>query len=185
MCAPLQRTEFYQWYVRTTLAKKLGIRIDKDFIGHEGADNEQIRAFNDAQGGAGPDLEDLHFDLHGGLLSYWNQEIFRLLLDFMREEKQDNLPSDEYIQQVLHHRYKKLMIEWAEGQAKITVDGTAEDSDEVETRILEKEQCSRKKKRQNTRRANVSTKYFGKAALIYLRRGTSGGALSWTERSIC
>lgn len=125
---------------------------------HLGIDDEELRLFTDEGEGEGPDLDHLLFDLQGGATSYWNQEIFRKLLEYVRERKGDTFPLDDYLMRAILNRYDKLMGAWKKGQAKITIHGSEEDSGDVEERLVDEDERLRKTKRRRNRRVNVSCK---------------------------
>lgn len=115
-------------------------------------------------GDNGPQLEDLHFDVSGGVKSTWNIAIFDLFLDSIQQayKGDDTRPSNEYFLELLEARYRRLMVVWREAKSRRTEDGGDENSEEVEARIEENGGIRAKKSRQASRRHGVSYKMLSK-----------------------
>ena len=62
---------------------------------------------------------------------------------------------DDYIEELLRERYKRLRTVWRNAQPKLTARGVLETPTEVEARLIEDAQRSGKQSRQDTRRRNV------------------------------
>lgn len=116
-----------------------------------------VQSYKDGEGD-GPDPENLRLDLLGGSKSIWNQRVFHILLEKLKEEVEDILPekSDAYFLAMFHDRYKRLSDVWRRAQPRTAADGAEETLEEVETRMTEARELRTKRSRQLTRRRNVS-----------------------------
>jgi len=137
----------------------LDFEEDDDFIAHEPTSLETLREFA-TDLSKGPNLEDLHFDMKGGMRSEWNQQALRLMrIDFGRklEESRDEIPirSQQYLDGMFQERFQRLVTVWKNGQPQVTGDGEMESHEEVERRMVADKNVQLKAARHNTRRINV------------------------------
>ena len=110
----------------------------------------------------GPDLEDLHFDMKGGMRSDWNQQALQLMrLDFKRQLEDskdvDNIPlrSQQYIDDIFKKRFQRLVTVWKNGQCQMASDGLMESHEDVERRMIADKNVELKESRHTTRRISV------------------------------
>jgi hypothetical protein len=89
--------------------------------------------------GPGPNLEDLHLDIRGGLGSDWNKKAFYLLqVAFCAElEALSDVPtrSSQYYLDLITEQFSRLVTIWNNAQPKRKADGTLENFEEVEDRM--------------------------------------------------
>ncbi|KAG1754120.1 hypothetical protein EDD22DRAFT_756298, partial [Suillus occidentalis] len=111
------------------------------------------------EGGPGPDLKNLTFDLRNGSKTPWNSKIIDLLLEEIQkrctEEQWPFQRSEAYFREILHDCYKRLRTIWTAAQPKVTAKGILETPAEVEKRLVTKKDETLKATRQTTRRRNV------------------------------
>lgn len=122
------------------------------------ADIVDVQNYRDNQGD-GPNSENLRLDLLGGSKSIWNQRVFQILLEKLKEEvKNAQLPkkSDAYFLMMFHERFKRLSDVWRKAQPRTAPDGAEETLEGVEARMTEARELRTKKARQLIRRRNVS-----------------------------
>jgi hypothetical protein len=183
-----QSTDFDKYLVRKIFHERLGIVQDDEFITHEPAHPGDIRAFADGQG-AGPNLENLHFDMVGGLKSSWNRRLFELLSNQLSEEcENEEIPgrSDLYRMDLIEERFKRLKTVWNTGVPQTNELGITESSADVEGRLEARKQDQLKRARQATRRQSVSdegTRHFLKLIQMTSNRNTSAGRPLWNPSS--
>jgi hypothetical protein len=147
---------FSQGAVRATFGAVFGTGGTKEFYCHESAEPEDVEAFTD-DGGVGPVVGDLRFDMNTGKTSRWNQHVFSLLLQGVKSviTEDDDPPSDTYLIGLIQNRFIRCRDVWRLAQAKPKEDGSAETADEVANRLNEQNSQMKTYRRQNTRRINV------------------------------
>ncbi|KAI5992984.1 hypothetical protein EDD15DRAFT_2136482, partial [Pisolithus albus] len=105
----------YQAEVRRLFKDKLGIAQDVEFITHEPAKAADVRAY-EYEDGPSPDTDNVAFDLTRNHSSPWNSFILSFLLrEFQARCVQEAWPikkNDDYIEEALHERYKRLRTLW-------------------------------------------------------------------------
>jgi hypothetical protein len=119
----------------------------------------------------GPDPNDLHLDMSGGLDSYWNKKVRTILVDKMRLlQQEDELPerSDEYVEELVRDRATRIALVWKRSQSRKTATGELETADDVERRIIKHKDRQLIIARHTTRRRNVSRCRHGCAAALLI-----------------
>ena len=161
------------------------ITQDTDFVAHIPAFADDVHAF-EYEDGAGPDPDNLAFDLAHGTTSLWNSAVVEILLRMFQkrssEEKWLVTKPDNYVRLDLKNRYKKLRTAWLRGQPKLTRNGVLETPAEVEARLLEQMARLGKESRQATRRRNVGLRLPRNLSLTHepsTHRNITAGPQSW------
>ncbi|KAI6105014.1 hypothetical protein EDD17DRAFT_1771288 [Pisolithus thermaeus] len=120
--------------------EKLGIVQDIDFITHVPANAGDVRAY-EYEDGPSPDTDNVAFDLTRNHSLPWNSFILSFLLrKFQAHCTQEAWPirkDDDYIEEVLHERYKRLQTLWRNARPKLTAKGLIETPAEQEARLVE------------------------------------------------
>ncbi|KAI6138673.1 hypothetical protein EDD17DRAFT_1516851 [Pisolithus thermaeus] len=120
--------------------EKLGITQDIDFITHVPANAGDVRAY-EYEDGPSPDTDNVAFDLTQNHSSPWNSFILSFLLrEFQARCTQEAWPirkDDDYIEEVLHERYKRLRTLWRNARPKLMAKGLIEMPAEQEARLVE------------------------------------------------
>jgi hypothetical protein len=132
---------------------------DEDFINHETALLGLVRDHKNGDG-PGPDADDLHWDMREGPESVWNDEVIQILLTRLRERKDGSrLPeqSDRYFQDILAEKYRQVRVIWNRAQPKKTDMGVYETPEDVERRLLARNEKDGKLARSKSRRHTVGT----------------------------
>ncbi|KAI5984007.1 hypothetical protein EDC04DRAFT_2615937 [Pisolithus marmoratus] len=154
---PTHHRDFILAEVRRLFKEKLGIAQDIDFITHISADAADVYAY-EHEDGPGPDTDKIAFDLAQNHSSPWNTFILGFLLrEFQLRCDRESWPirkDDDYIQEILQERYKRLRTLWRNAQPKLTAKGLIETPAEHEARLVEESQRLGKESRQATRRRN-------------------------------
>ena len=87
----------------------------------------------------GPNLNDLHLDIHGGLASDWNKRAFYLLrTTFLKElEELNDVPArtEQYFEDLITEQFGRLVTIWNHSQPKRKADGVMESFEEVENQM--------------------------------------------------
>ena len=90
---------------------KLGITQDDKFITHNPADAVDVRAY-EYEDGPAPNTDNIAFDLTRNFSSPWNRFILQFLLQEFQmhcdEEAWLIRKKDNYIEEILQQRYKRL-----------------------------------------------------------------------------
>lgn len=130
---------------------------------HVPADPMIVSAFVD--GGRGPDVHDLHLDLHGKYNSDWNKRVAVLVLERMRETRSHVAwayrwiglegISDNLIVFAVTNKIQTLLKEWKKGQPKALNGGNFETLAQAEQRVITRAAAEAKRSRHYTRRYNV------------------------------
>lgn len=111
---------------------------NEDFAAHVPPPPDAIQEFV-VNNGPGPDLEDLHLDIRGGLASDWNKRALYLLrIAFCKElEGLTDVPirSTQYYHDLIAEQFSRLVTIWNNAQPKRKADGTMETFEEVEDRM--------------------------------------------------
>ena len=119
-----------------------------------------VKAFKEGAG-PGPNLKDLHFDTSRGLTSAWNKKAFDLIcIDFCSKNRKDrNFPSrsNHYFAKLIEDRFKRLWKVWKAAQPRTDSDGSIENFEEVESRMVQSKVAELKASRITMRRLEVST----------------------------
>ncbi|KAI5981631.1 hypothetical protein EDD15DRAFT_2147576, partial [Pisolithus albus] len=109
--------------------------------------------------GPDPDTDKVAFDLTRNYSSPWNSFLLSYLLrEFQMRCVQEAWPirkDDDYIEEVLRERYKRLRTLWKNARPKLTAKGLMETPAEQEARLVENSLIQGKESRQATRRRNV------------------------------
>lgn len=154
-CKP--NSPYLQGAIKIFLHNILDYEQNEDFIAHRSAKQEEIEAFL-SNNGPGPNLEDLHFDMNGGLGSDWNKRAFYLLTEqFYKVVEETKLPtrSKAYIRKMITEQFTRLATIWKNGQRKTFDDGIQETNEELEGRWTELKDSQTHKNRHIVRRFNV------------------------------
>lgn len=110
----------------------------------------------------GPDIADLHLDMHGGVTSDWNAKAFHLIRDeFCKDMAEANKipyvrPAEYYIE-MIKEKYSRLQVQWRKCQPKIKEDGALESWAEVEDRLKAACEITAPASRRTSRRVTVRT----------------------------
>ncbi|KAI5996701.1 hypothetical protein EDD15DRAFT_2123052, partial [Pisolithus albus] len=108
--------------------------------------------------GPSPDTDNIAFDLTRNYSSPWNTFLLNFLLcEFQLRCTSETWPirkEDDYVEEILRERYKRLRTLWKNAQPKLTTKGVLETPAEHETRLLEESRRLGKESRQATRRRN-------------------------------
>ena len=136
-----------------------GINQDDDFALLRSAPPEGTSAYESGEGD-GPDADDLHIDMMGGLNSEWNKRVLEILLAKLkdvREEEKWSLPnrSDKYLAELIRDRLKKAIRTWVGSQRRTTNSGGLETWDQVEQRLVAQREAQLSATRHATRRRNL------------------------------
>ncbi|KAI5994379.1 hypothetical protein EDD15DRAFT_2129778, partial [Pisolithus albus] len=146
--------------------EKLGITQDIDFITHKPANAVDVRAY-EHEDGPGPDTDNIAFDLARNHKSLWNTFILGFLLRELQlccvHETWPICKDDNYIEEILQERYKRLRTLWRNAQPKLTATGSIETPAEQEARLVKESQRLGKESRQTTHRRN---KYRRRKAVL-------------------
>lgn len=144
---------------REIFKEAVGYEQDEDFALHVPASPTSVGNYI-IRKGPGPDAEDLHFDMKGGLASEWNKKVFQLLVDKLREHLATGTDaperSEEYYLDLVEGRFKRLLSIWRASQARIQASGDVETAEEVEKRVVARKDVLAKNIRHTTRRVSVS-----------------------------
>ncbi|KAI5992126.1 hypothetical protein EDD15DRAFT_2124318, partial [Pisolithus albus] len=128
-----------------------------------------VRAY-EYEDGPSPDTDNVAFDLTRNHSSPWNSFILSFLLrEFQARCVQEAWPikkNDDYIEEALHERYKRLRTLWKNARPKLTAKGLMETPAEQEARLVEENLLQGKESRQATRRRNVGIKYSRRKAIL-------------------
>ncbi|KAI6096459.1 hypothetical protein F5141DRAFT_1067702 [Pisolithus sp. B1] len=137
---PNHHRDFILAEVRCLFKEKLGIAQDIDFIMHVPANTGDVRAY-EYEDGPSPDTDNVAFDLTRNHSSPWNSFILSFLLrEFQACCTQEAWPirkDDDYIEEVLHERYKRLRTLWRNARPKLTAKGLIEMPAEQEAWLVE------------------------------------------------
>lgn len=113
-----------------------------------------------AQGeGDGPDADDLHLDMSGALDSKWNNAACTILvakLQAMQVERRLPERSNEYLENLVEDRFKRLFPVWKGAQTQQTATGKWETPEDVERRMVKKKEQQLRNARHSTRCRSVS-----------------------------
>ncbi|KAI5988011.1 hypothetical protein EDD15DRAFT_2371699 [Pisolithus albus] len=143
--------------VRRLFKDKLGITQDIDFIMHAPADAANVHAYK-YEDGPSPDTDNIAFDLMWNYSSPWNTFLLNFLLcKFQLRCTSETWPirkEDDYVEEILWERYKRLRTLWKNAQPKLTTKGVLETPAEHETQLLEESRRLGKESRQATHRRN-------------------------------
>ena len=122
-------------------------------MNHETASPARVKDHKDADG-AGPNPDDLHWDMRTGPDSLWNAEVIDIL--FMKlEDKIDkdkpHLPSQSkgYLLELLEEKYRWVNAVWKRAQPKKTEKNLDETPQDVEQRVLNRKAIELKMARTN------------------------------------
>jgi hypothetical protein len=134
---------------------------DSDIITKQSASITAVQAYNDEEGGDGPDPENLSFEMTGAKDSAWNQRVVAILLEKFREaekEEGSSLPgrSDIYVKDLIQERFKRIRGVWRKSQRCMKASGELESEGEWEGRVVTEQMEQLKKARHLTRRRAVS-----------------------------
>ncbi|KAI6125358.1 hypothetical protein EDD16DRAFT_1454982, partial [Pisolithus croceorrhizus] len=117
-----------------------------------------VRAY-EYEDGPSPDTDNVTFDLTRNHSSPWNSFILSFLLrEFQAHCTQEAWPirkDDDYIEEVLHERYKRLRTLWRNARPKLMAKGLIEMPAEQEARLVEENLIQVKESRQATCRRNT------------------------------
>ncbi|KAF8588257.1 hypothetical protein K439DRAFT_1335653, partial [Ramaria rubella] len=108
----------------------------------------------------GPNLDELHLDMKGSLISEWNVKVISLLVECLEAKCLEfNLPerSQAYKIDLIKEKIKRLRVVWKDFQPKTTDTGEQESPKALETRLLTKHVTAGQEARQSTRRRNVKS----------------------------
>ncbi|OBZ69945.1 hypothetical protein A0H81_10365 [Grifola frondosa] len=163
-------------HVRSLFKDAYGISSDDDFLVHEPPSPRTVQAYSRSTGN-GPTPEDLRLDTQGKLDSDWNQKLFHVLLQRLRQRRDEEnwqLPqrSDAYFLDMIRDRAKRLRDVWRTSQPRATIDGHPETATQIEERMLLRTSTALKKARHRTRRHNFidassnGKKYERRASII-------------------
>jgi hypothetical protein len=142
--------------VRIVFQENLGIPKDEFVIAHEPADEANIRDYNQSEG-SGPDRNDLHLDINGTARSFWNQKVFRILVEKLKEKfKESEHPLDVYLLELCEEKFGRLKVAWNRTKPRQVAGGRVETIEDVEQRLIGDSETLSKIRRQNTRRIHVS-----------------------------
>ncbi|KAI6111143.1 hypothetical protein F5141DRAFT_1063499 [Pisolithus sp. B1] len=137
---PNHHRDFILAEVHRLFKEKLGIAQDIDFITHVPANTGDVRAY-EYKDGPSPDTDNVAFDLMQNHSSPWNSFILSFLLrEFQACCTQEAWPirkDNDYIEEVLHERYKRLQTLWRNARPKLTAKGLIEMPAEQEARLVE------------------------------------------------
>ncbi|OBZ69818.1 hypothetical protein A0H81_10346 [Grifola frondosa] len=172
----LTSTHMLQAHVRSLFKDAYGISSDDDFLVHEPPSPRTVQAYSRSTGN-GPTPEDLRLDTQGKLDSDWNQKLFHVLLQRLRQRRDEEnwqLPqrSDAYFLDMIRDRAKRLRDVWRTSQPRATIDGHPETATQIEERMLLRTSTALKKARHRTRRHNFidassnGKKYERRASVI-------------------
>ncbi|KAI5996705.1 hypothetical protein EDD15DRAFT_2163325 [Pisolithus albus] len=170
-CAPLREILYpylgiWQNEVCHLFKEVFGIAQDIDFIVHQTVPVDDVQAY-EYEDGPGPASNKLAFDLSKNHSSPWNAEIINILLDKLQKHcEEENWPikwMENYIRDILRHRYKRLHTEWLRAQPKLTRNGISETPTEVEARMIAHLEKLGKESHQSTHRHN---KYKWRIAVL-------------------
>jgi len=162
------------------LKDKLGITQDDKFITHNPADTGDVRAY-EYEDGPAPDTDNIAFDLMQNYSSPWNRFILQFLLQELQmrcdEEAWPIRKKDNYIEEILQQRYKRLRTLWRNARPRLTAEGLPETPNEIEARLVEQKEKLGKESRQATRRRNVRILSSARISLLksYLPRNIVAG----------
>ncbi|KAI6124121.1 hypothetical protein EV401DRAFT_2069071 [Pisolithus croceorrhizus] len=117
-------SDFILAKVRRLFKEKLGIVQDIDFITHAPASAADVHAYK-YEDGPSPDTDKIAFNLA------WNYSVTleHLLTEF------PPLKEDDYVEEILRERYKRLRTLWRNAQPKLTTKGVPETPAEHEARL--------------------------------------------------
>lgn len=114
--------------------------------------------------GAGPDPDDLHFDLFGLNGNPWNTQIFECLLEkfkILQVQQHSTLKrTDEYIRDMFLEKYKRCKGRWFERRARVKKDGQLETRAELTARVEKTVEDGLKAQRHCQRRHSVNALPF-------------------------
>jgi hypothetical protein len=158
--------------VRALYRKEFHVKQDDDFAMHNSTLPEIARAYNEGEGD-GPDSDDLHIDMIGGVNSKWNKEVLHILLAKLKHTRKVEkwaLPkrSDSYFAELLKDRYKRAVNVWQRSQRGTNGSGELETWDEVEQRLVAQKEVQLLVNRHTTRRRNVSRWPYWKSTIVNL-----------------
>ncbi|KAI6108316.1 hypothetical protein F5141DRAFT_1064500 [Pisolithus sp. B1] len=154
---PNYHHDFILAEVRRLFKEKLGIVQDIDFITHAPASAADVHAY-EYEDGPSPDTDKIAFDLARNYSSPWNTFLLSFLLrEFQLRCASEAWPirkEDDYVEEILWERYKRLRTLWRNAQPKLTTKGVPETPAEHEARLVEDSQRLGKESRQATCRRN-------------------------------
>lgn len=163
-CNPVPRLEvlltMIQAAVRTLFKRTFDVEADEDFMMHKTALPALVADYRDGDG-AGPDPDELHFDMRDGPKTTWNAQVINILLLKLlsSEGKERGLAeiSDQYWRELIELKYKRVRGEWKKKLPKRTDLDVEETSKDVEEQLLDKKEKTLKDARTTRRRDAVST----------------------------
>jgi hypothetical protein len=149
--------------VRALFKKEFAVNQDEDFALHDCVTAEIARAYDN--GGDGPDENDLHLDMAGGINSTWNEDVRAILLAKLKDARREegwSLPrrSDWYLTDLIKERFSRVVRVWQTCQRRTKKSGELESWDEVEQRVVAQKEAELLIKRHTTRRRNASGRLY-------------------------
>jgi hypothetical protein len=147
--------------VRDVAKIAFNINQDEDFATLECLSERELETFK-ADPTQGPDIDDLRLDTKGKLKSEWNLAVVDILAKKVRAhiiERKLKHRSDAYIEDLLLEKIKRLRHIWRTAQPRQLPDGSNENAQQLENRLLQKRIIVSKENRMSTRRCNVSLSY--------------------------
>jgi hypothetical protein len=149
---------YVQRAIKIFLRNALKYEQNEDFVAHRPVTQAELEAFF-ANEGQGPNLQDLHFDMIGGLASDWNKRAFYLLTEqFCRElNNRKDVPtrSKAYVYKLISDQFTRLATIWKTGQCKVFDDDTWETNEELEERWTRRKDAQTHASRHAVRRFSV------------------------------
>ncbi|KAI6101987.1 hypothetical protein EDD16DRAFT_1716311 [Pisolithus croceorrhizus] len=123
---PNYHHDFILAEVRRLFKEKLGIVQDIDFITHAPASAADVHAYK-YEDGPSPDTDKIAFNLAWNYSSPWNTFLLSFLLcEFQLCCASEAWPirkEDDYVEEILRERYKRLRTLWRNAQPKLTTKG--------------------------------------------------------------
>ncbi|KAF8591802.1 hypothetical protein K439DRAFT_1326519 [Ramaria rubella] len=144
--------------VRQVFKDTLNITQDDDIVQHKIVPPQAVRQY-EKDGENGLDLNNLHLDMKGDLTSEWNVNTISLLMEMLKVRRQEfEMPerSQEYMEDLIQEKMKRLRVCWKVFQPRTDKTGAQETPEALEVQLLEKHAQSSKLARQATRRRNVT-----------------------------
>ncbi|KAI6120122.1 hypothetical protein EDD16DRAFT_1706074 [Pisolithus croceorrhizus] len=188
---PNYHRDFILAKVHHLFKEKLGIVQDIDFITHAPASAADVHAY-EYEDGPSPDTDKIAFDLARNYSSPWNTFLLSFLLcEFQLRCTSEAWPirkEDDYVEEILRERYKRLRTLWRNAQPKLTTKGVPETPAEHEAQLVEDSRRLGKENRQATRHRN---KYHCRKMvldrIVTMKSETSDddlGSWKWLQRLI-
>jgi hypothetical protein len=159
-------TSLSQASVRRLFKDVFRISQDEDFVDHITAGRQDVHDYEHADG-EGPNKNDLHFDMERSPTSPWNKAILAILTDHLIEEREEQpvhlrpqVRPKPYISKMLLDKFRRCQKYWKAGRPQRIANGIQESYEDIEARLNEDGEKSRKYTRHNTRRRSVRIMVF-------------------------